>query len=91
MNQKIFSYEQLEILIWQGNPGQIAKSKLSGSSLKHGESADRKSSILNFSRTRHVFSFSVTYDSGMFVAQDVVVMIIIHLLQTHNRSVSISL
>ena len=40
---------------------QIAKSKLSGSSLKHGESTDSNISILNFSRTRHVFSFSVTY------------------------------
>ena len=40
---------------------QIAKSKPSGSSLKHGESADSKNSILNFSRTSHVFSFSVTY------------------------------
>ena len=39
---------------------QIAKSKPSGSSLKHGESADSKNSILNFSRTSHVFSFSVT-------------------------------
>ena len=46
---------------------QIAKLKLSGSSLKHGESTDSNSSILNFSHTSHVFSFSVTYDLSCII------------------------
>ena len=51
---------------------QIAKSKLLGSSLKHGESADSKGSIFNFSHTRLVFSFAVTYESRYEQPTDIV-------------------